>query len=202
MSTLIRGIVIGLSIAAPVGPIGVVCIRHSLADGRAAGLVSGLGAATADTVYGAIAASGLAMISDVLVTQQFWLRLIGDLFLCYLGVSTFLAQPEQDAGAADGGGLAKAYVSTFGLTLTNPMTILSFAAIYAGLGLGGGERDLADAGTMVLGVFLGSVLWWSALSGGVSLFRAKFTPASLVWVNRISGAVILVFGVVSLLSVL
>jgi len=201
MSTLLRGPLIGLSIAAPVGPIGVVCIRRSVAGGRAAGLVSGLGAATADAIFGAIAALGLAIISDVLVTQQFWLRLIGGLFLCYLGVSAFLAQPEQDADAADGGGLVKAYVSTFGLTLTNPMTILSFAAIYAGLGLGGGERDLADAGTMVLGVFLGSVLWWSALSGGVSLFRAKFTPASLVWVNRTSGAVILVFGPMSLLSV-
>jgi len=89
----------------------------------------------------------------------------------------------------------------FGLTLTNPMTILSFAAIYAGLGLGGRDSDLAVAGTMVLGVFLGSVLWWSALSGGVSLFRAKFTPAGLVWVNRISGAVIMVCAMVSLLSV-
>jgi len=160
-----------------------------------------LGAATADAIYGAIAVFGLAMISDVLVTQQFCLRLFGGLFLCYLGISAFLTQPAQDAGAAEGAGLAKAYVSVFGLTLTNPMTILSFAAIYAGLGLGGGERDLADAGTMVLGVFLGSVLWWSALSGGVSLFRAKFTPASLVWINRISGAVILVFGLISLLSV-
>ena len=93
-------------------------------------------------------------------------------------------------------------MSTFGLTLTNPMTILSFAAIYAGLGLGSRDSDLADAGTMVLGVLLGSVLWQPALSGGVSLFRAKFTPVSLVWVDRISGVVNLVFGVASLLSVL
>jgi len=104
MSTLLRGIVIGLSIAAPVGPIGVVCIRRSLADGRAAGLVSGLGAATADAISGAIAAFGLAMISDLLVTQQFWLHPTGGLFLCYLGISALLAQPAQDADAADGAG--------------------------------------------------------------------------------------------------
>lgn len=198
MRGLLKGIVIGLSIAAPVGPIGVICIRRSLDDGRAAGLVSGLGAATADAIYGAIAAFGLAMISDVLVAQQFWLRLIGGGFLCTLGVRAILARPSEEVVAGGGGSLSGAYLSTLGLTLTNPMTILSFTAIYAGLGLGDRERDLEAAGQMVLGVFLGSVLWWSLLSGGTSLLREKVTPDTLVWINRVSGVVILVFGVISL----
>ncbi len=200
MSTFWRGVLIGLSIAAPVGPIGVICIRRTLADGRAAGLVSGLGAATADAVYGSIAAFGLALISETLVAQQFWLRLVGGGFLCYLGIRAFFASPTETVTARGGEGLVQAYVSTAVLTLTNPMTVLSFAAIYAGLGLGAEGRDFAAALTMVGGVFSGSALWWLLLSGGIGFFRTRFTPSSLVWVNRISGVIIAVFGVVAILS--
>jgi len=200
MSDFLKWMLMGFSIAAPVGPIGVICIRRSLTDGRMDGFVSGLGAATADAVYGAIAAFGLAMFSDALVAQQFWLRLLGGGFLCYLGIRAMLITPSGTAVETDSGGLLGAYLSTLGLTLTNPMTILSFAAVYAGLGLGEGGRDLAAAGWMVLGVFIGSALWWLLLSGLASLLRAKVTPAVLVWVNRASGAVILAFGVVALVS--
>ncbi len=202
MQTFWQGVLLGLSIAAPVGPVGVMCIRRTLSDGRAAGFVAGLGAATADVLYGMISALGLVLISDVLVAQQFWLRLIGGAFLCYLGVSAFLTRPAEPATVSGGQGLLSAYVSTFFLTLTNPMTILSFAAVYAGLGLGSNSRGWVQALMTVLGVFVGSGLWWALLSGGVSLFRVRFTPESLVWVNRASGVVIVVFGVVSLLSVL
>ncbi len=195
---LLQGGIIGLSIAAPVGPIGVLCIRRTLAEGRLAGLVSGLGAATADAFYGSVAGFGLTAISGVLVSQQTWLRLVGGLFLCYLGVKTLLARPAQQAAAVGGRGLLQTYASTLFLTLTNPMTILSFAAIFAGLGLGGTRGDYASAAMLVLGVFLGSAAWWLLLSGGVGALRAKFPATGLLWVNRVSGAIILGFAIVAL----
>jgi len=199
---MLRGLIIGFSIAAPVGPIGVLCIRRTLAEGRASGLVSGLGAATADATYGCIAGFGLTFISNFLVSQQVWLRLIGGVFLCYLGLKALLAKPAEQAALAKGNGLVGAYASTFFLTLTNPMTILSFAAIFAGLGLASTSGNYMTAGVLVLGVFIGSALWWLILSGGVSVFRAKFNPHGLQWVNRISGAIIMGFGLFALLSVL
>lgn len=197
---LLRGLAIGFSIAAPVGPIGVLCIRCTLAEGRAAGLVSGLGAATADALYGCIAGFGLTFISNFLVSQQLWLRLVGGLFLCYLGIRTLLSQPAKEAAVAQGRGLVGAYVSTFFLTVTNPMTILAFAAIFAGLGLASTTGNYGSAGILVLGVFLGSALWWLLLSGGVSLLREKFNAAGLQWVNRISGVIITGFGLAALVS--
>ncbi len=190
----------GFSVAAPVGPIGVLCIRRTLAEGRASGLVSGLGAATADAIYGCIAGFGLTFISSIFISQQVWLRLVGGVFLCCLGLKTFLARPVEQAASAEGNGLVGAYTSTFFLTLTNPMTILSFAAIFAGLGVASASGNYLSAGVLVLGVFVGSALWWLILSGGVSLFRARFSPQQLRWVNRVSGIIIMVFGLLALLS--
>jgi len=197
---LLRGLAIGFSIAAPVGPIGVLCIRRTLAEGRVSGLVSGLGAATADAIYGCIAGFGLTFISNFLVSQQLWLRLIGGVFLCYLGIKTLLAKPAEQAATARGNGLVGAYASTFILTLTNPITIISFAAIFAGLGLASTGGEYLSAGILVLGVFIGSSLWWLILSGGVGVFQNKFNPHGLQWVNRISGVIITAFGLFALLS--
>jgi threonine/homoserine/homoserine lactone efflux protein len=201
LGLFLRGFVIGLSIAAPVGPIGVLCIRRTLAQGRSYGLVSGLGAATADGVYGCVAGFGLTFISGFLVDQQVWLRLVGGAFLCYLGIKTLLARPAEEAAEAKSIGLLGAYGSTFVLTLTNPMTILSFAGVFAGLGIAETGGDYGSAAILVLGVFCGSALWWLLLSGGVSLFRDRFTPQALVWVNRASGLVVAGFGVFALGSV-
>ena len=197
---LLKGLLIGFSIAAPVGPIGALCIRRTLANGRAAGLVSGLGAATADAMYGCIAGFGLTFISSLLMSQQLWLKLIGGAFLCYLGIRTLLARPAAQAANASGVGLFGAYASTFFLTLTNPTTILSFLAVFAGLGLASAAGNYGAAALLVLGVFIGSALWWLLLSGGVALLRARITPAALVWVNRVSGLVILAFGIGALAS--
>ena len=201
LSFLLRGLVIGFSIAAPVGPIGVLCIRRTLAQGRVAGLVSGLGAATADALYGCVAGFGLTFVSSFLIGQQTWLRLVGGAFLCYLGLKTLLSRPAEGAASAGGSGLLGAYVSTLFLTLTNPLTILSFAAVFAGLGVGSAGQGYLSAGVSVLGVFLGSALWWLLLSGGVSQFRHKLNLQKLAWVNRISGAIIAGFGVFALLNV-
>jgi len=202
ISYLPRGLVIGFAIAAPVGPIGVLCIRRTLAEGRATGLVSGLGAATADAVYGCIAAFGLTFISGILIGQQGLVRLVGGIFLCYLGLRTLVTAPAEKPSSAEGRGLAGAYASTFFLTLTNPTTILSFAAIFAGLGIGSATWDYVSATLSVLGVFLGSALWWLILSGGVSVFRTKLKPRALGWVNNVSGIIILAFGVTALLSLI
>ncbi len=196
---LLRGLVMGFSIAAPVGPIGALCIRRTLTDGRASGFVSGLGAATADAIYGSIAAFGLKAVADGLTSQQTWLRWAGGLFLVYLGVRTLISRPSERTAVAPSGSLAGAYLSTFFLTVTNPMTILSFAGVFAGLGLGGATGRYAAASLMVGGVFAGSALWWLMLSGGVGLFReALVRPGSLIWVNRISGLIIAGFGALAL----
>lgn len=197
---LFRGALIGLAIAAPVGPIGVLCIRRTLRDGRTAGFVSGLGAASADLVYGAMAALGLRAVAEVLVGASFWLRLVGGLFLLYLGVRTLLERPAERPAVASGRGLAEAYASTFLLTITNPLTILSFAAVFAGLGGAGSGGGIAEALLLMAGVFLGSALWWLALSWGVSLLRTRVTPQGLRWVNVVSGLVILGFGAAALAS--
>ncbi len=194
---VLRGLVIGLAIAAPVGPIGLLCIRRTLADGRALGLATGLGAATADAVYGAVAAFGLTAVTDVLVGGERWLRLLGGAFLCYLGARTFRARPAERAAGPVPGGLAAAWASTFALTLANPATILSFAAVFAGLGAG--ASGYAGASALVLGVFAGSALWWLVLSIGVGLLRARLRGA-LSWVNRLSGALLAALGAAALLG--
>ena len=203
LSTVLTGLIIGFSVAAPVGPIGVLCIRRTLADGRVVGFVSGLGAATADAAYGCVAAFGLTWVSDLLVEQQAWLRLVGGVFLLYLGIKAFLEKlAEREAGATRGSrpsmSVAGAYASTLGLTLTNPTTILSFAAIFVGLGLVEASEGYLSAVVLVVGVFSGSALWWLLLSGAVGLFRAKLSVGGLRWVNRISGTVIATFGVLAI----
>lgn len=195
---LIRGLLIGFSIAAPVGPIGVLCIRRTLANGWASGLLSGLGAASADAVYGCVAGFGLTFVSGFLLGQQQWLRLLGGLFLCYLGVRTLLRQPASRPAEASGSGLLGAYLSTFVLTLTNPITILSFVAIFAGLGVAGMGQDYGAAAILVLGVFCGSASWWLLLSGGVGLLRARVHARTMLWINRLSGLIILGFGLAAL----
>ncbi|HEX5849512.1 MAG TPA: LysE family transporter [Rubrobacter sp.] len=189
---LLRGVVLGFAVAAPVGPIGVLCIRRSLAEGRTAGFVVGLGAATADAVYGAVAGFGLTIVSTFLVDQRVWLRLVGGLFLCYLGLRTLVARPsEEAAGGGSGGGLIGAYASTFFLTLTNPTTILSFAAIFAAVSVRTGALTVVP---LIVGVFLGSASWWLLLSTGASLIRDRVGPRGMRAVNIVSGAAILTFG--------
>ncbi len=202
INLFLKGLLLGFSIALPVGPIGALCIRRTLSEGRAVGLASGLGAATADGLYGAVAGLGLTVISDLLVTQQNWLKLAGGIYLCYLGLRTFLSKPATQTAAVSARGLLGAYTSTLFLTLTNPATILSFVLIFGTLGLNrmASGQSYGSAISLVTGVPLGSALWWFILSGGVSLFRTRCTPAVLQWVNRIAGVVIAGFGVVALIS--
>lgn len=197
---LIKGLIIGFSVAAPVGPIGVLTIKRTLTEGRAAGFVTGMGAAMADSVYGAIAGFGLTIVSSFLLTQEFWMKLIGGLFLLFLGIKSFLTKPASVAANIDSKGLLNNFVSTFFLTITNPATILSFLAIFAGLGIGTTKTDYLSSITLVIGVFIGSALWWLILSSVVGYFQSKITPNRLVWINRLSGLIIISFGLLALYS--
>jgi threonine/homoserine/homoserine lactone efflux protein len=197
----LKGLGIGFSIAAPVGPIGLLCIRRSLAEGPRVGLATGLGAATADAAYGAVAGFGLTAVSTFLVSQKFWLGLGGGLFLCWLGLRTFFRAPATKEAAGRNGGLWTAYLSTLGLTLTNPATILSFVAVFAGFGLGR-SQDYVAASALVAGVFLGSALWWLLLSIGVARLRSRVTDQWMRRVNQFSGALILGFGLYALATLL
>lgn len=194
----LKGLVIGFLIAAPVGPIGVLCIHRTLTEGKLNGLISGLGAATADTIYGSIAALGLTFISSFLIEQQLWFRIIGAVFLCCFGIRTFLSKATKRPSSVGGRGLAGNYGSTFFLTLTNPMTILAFAAVFAGFGITGSRHS--SAGLLIAGVFTGSGIWWLILCSAAGVFREKVRHSNLVWLNRISGTVIILFGLFILLN--
>jgi threonine/homoserine/homoserine lactone efflux protein len=194
---LIEGLALGFSIAAPVGPIGILCVRRTLSGGRWRGLCAGLGAATADAAYGCVAAFGLTTVSGFLARRAFWLGLGGGLFLMYLGVRTFLSRPAARAAPADSDRPASIYASTLALTLMNPATILSFAAAFAALGLGT-SGDYPSAALMVLGVFLGSAGWWVILSGVVGTLRSRVNEGWTRAVNRASGVLLVLFGIFAL----
>lgn len=202
MDTLLfaKALLIGISIAAPVGPVGLLCVQRTLNGGRMHGLASGLGAATADTLYGSVAAFGMVFISHFLVEHRFWLGLIGGSFLIGLGLHTLRMHPQDPTRVCLRVNHWHAYISTFLLTLTNPMTVLAFLAIYAGLGMTEIADDYTSAGLVVLGVFSGSVLWWFFLSLSVSMLRGSMRQNQVVWVNRISGAIITLCGVLAIAS--
>ncbi len=196
----LRGLIIGLAIAAPVGPIGVLCINRTLSAGFAAGFSTGLGAATADGLYGAVAAFGLTAVVGAMLALQDPLRVGGGLFLVLLGILTWRRPPATAAKATAPSSLFAGYSTTVLLTLGNPATILSFLAIFAGLGLAEAPGDLPAALTLVAGVFLGSALWWLGLSGTGAVLRHRLPDATLRWINRLSGAVLITFGLLALLA--
>lgn len=195
---LIKGLIIGFSIAAPVGPIGVLCIRRTLEHGRFVGFVSGLGAATADGLYGLIAGLGFTLITNFLIGQQLLLQFIGSTFLCYLGVKIFFSRPSNNSAKAKGNKPFTAYASTFFLTITNPVTILSFIGIFSGLGIINNYTPTLSL-ILVLGVFLGSALWWLLLSSIAGIAANRMKNFSLRFVNRVSGLILLLFGLYGLM---
>lgn len=197
----IQGMILGFSIAAPVGPIGVLCIRRTLTGGRLLGLLSGLGAATADACYGMVAAFGFSAVGDFLAGSSSVLRLAGGMFMLYLGYSTFRSRPAEASTARVKADKLSALTSTFALTLTNPMTILSFAAIFAGLGTGEQAAGVFVPLQLVAGVFSGSLLWWLLLAWLVGGLRSRFDVHGLIWVNRASGLIIAGFGLLCLAAI-
>jgi threonine/homoserine/homoserine lactone efflux protein len=196
----LKSVLLGLSVAAPVGPIGLLCINRTLNNGRLSGFFTGLGAATADMIYASFAAFGFSIVTQYLIQQQGWLQLFGGLFLFYLGIKIFMSKPANQAANLEGSNLFNMFFSTLLLTITNPATILSFVAMFAGLGLAANSNSLMDAFSLVSGVFLGSAIWWLILSNGVYLFKAKLVPYLSI-INKTSGLLIIVLAILSLLSV-
>jgi threonine/homoserine/homoserine lactone efflux protein len=196
---LVKGIVIGFIIAAPVGPVGVLCIRRALADGRVAAFVAGLGAAVADTIYGAVAALGLTLVTDFLTDHRVGLSLVGGLFLLFLGWRTMQAHTEMLPTPDTHVGLMRDFISTFLITLTNPATILAFMAVFASITAVQARHAAAlDTGLLITGVFIGSAAWWGLLSAIAGAARSRFQARWLIWLNRASGALLIGFGVVVL----
>jgi threonine/homoserine/homoserine lactone efflux protein len=197
----LKGVGVGLVIAVPVGPVGVLCVRRTIFEGRLFGFMSGLGAASADTVFGIIAGFGLTVISDWLLGWLDWLRAAGGLFLLWIGIAALrknvVATARPSRSAHD---LLGAYLTTFALTLSNPVTILAFLGVFAALGFSGHAATLARAAMLVAGVLAGSLAWWAGLSLGTGLFRERFTERHLVWLNRGSGAILTLSGVLLLMS--
>jgi threonine/homoserine/homoserine lactone efflux protein len=191
----LKGLAVGFSIAAPVGPIGLLCIRRTLSGGWRLGFATGMGAATADMVYGLVAAAGLTAVTELLVGARQPLQFAGGAALILLGITLLRAEAASEDAGSSSTGLAAAYATTFLLTLANPATILSFAAVMAGLGAMSATGQTA---VLVVGVFVGSALWWLALSTAVSLMRHRLPQAALAWINRISGAAIMIFGILAL----
>ncbi len=206
MPFLLKGFLIGLSIAAPLGPIGILCITRSLAEGSRMGFVCGLGAATADALYALAGMVALSAIAQWVIEDQIALRIMGGVFLIYLGARTFMRPALALPGTSRRGGLLSsgaraAFMSTFLLTLANPMTLLGFAAVFAGVGgapLGPISNAFGAAAPLVLGVFLGSALWWLLLSTLVGRLRPYVGPHTLTVINRVCGTILTAFGLYAL----
>jgi threonine/homoserine/homoserine lactone efflux protein len=203
LALLGRTVVFGFTVAAAVGPISLLTIRRTLAHGRVYGLASGLGVALADATYAAIAAFGLTVVTSVLVGGRTVLGIVGGIVIVWLAYRTMISRPSAPAATGDAvarPGLAAALVSIYGLTMTNPMTILSFTAVFAALGLA--ANGALEAATLTLGVFIGSGLWWIVLTTATGWLRSRVTLGGLLWVNRISGAMLLLFGVAAMAGAL
>ena len=196
MSLLLEGLLVGVSIAAPVGAIGFLCIQQTLKGGIVIGVVSGLGAATADMMYGILVAFGLKTTQVVFLNYKTYLTIIGGLFLCYLGIKKFFSVLPTNNFKESSGGLLKAYTVTFLLTLTNPATILDFMALFTGLNID--VSNYMESLSFVSGVFLGSAFWWLLLCFSVGLFRKRVSAQILQYINYAAGVVIFSFGIYAL----
>ena len=200
LGLLLKGLVVGFVVAAPAGPVAMLCLHRTIEEGRLSGIATGLGAAVADTFYGGLAALGVGFVADFVATEATPLRLGGGVLLCVLGLATLLRRPRLGPVADDHLTLLGSFASAFALTLANPFTILAFVAIFTGLGLEVLADQRLDAAALVGGVLVGALLWWMTLAVGSALFRHRFTERGLMWVTRSSGLVILGFGVAALAS--
>ncbi len=198
----IKGVGIGLFIAVPLGPVGVLCLRRTLDKGRRYGLVSGLGAATADALYALVAGFGISWISSAMLGAGPWLRVGGSVLVIALGAHLFRARPSGAARDPARRSWLGAYASTFVITITSPVTILAFAAIFAGLGLGTEPGDSWRYATaLVVGVFSGSTTWWLVVAVVGGLFRSLLDEAKMLWINRLAGSALIGLGLVGIAQV-
>ena len=190
----LKGIAVGFAIAAPLGPVGILCIQRSLTKGMLYGLASGMGAALADAIFGAVAAFGVSFVAQFLERQEFWFELGGGSLLLALGCHSLLGLGRPPGEAPEASDLANDSLTTFFLAITNPITIFSLTAVFVAVGIAKGTETLLGGAMVTAGVFVGSALWWFILTSGASLGRVAFSRGSLHWIRRLGGAIMLLFG--------
>lgn len=198
MSLFIKGMIVGFCLAAPVGPIAAICVQRTIAKRWISGVVSGMGAAAADAVYGAIAAFGATIVSEFLITEHAWLQRVGGVILLILGVRLLMVKPIEREGNGENRSLVGDFLSTFILTLTNPMTFVAFAAIFATMGIGAVRGRPILTIELVGGVFAGSAVWWVILCAGAWGLRRHFDFKRLALVNKATGVFVIAVGLVYL----
>lgn len=201
-SLFLQGSLIGFSMAIPVGPVGMLCIQHALRRGLAGGLIAGLGAALADAVYGGMAGFGVSLLSHVITSYQIWFQLMGAVILSILGIRIFKSHPSELETSKSSFSCSRIFFSTFALTLTNPLTLLCFAAVYTSFGITPSDEAIMPGLMLSLGIMLGAGLWWMLLSMTVAFIGKKYQIASIPLFNRISGGVLTGFGCLASFSVL
>jgi len=195
---LIGGLMVGLMIAMPVGPVNILCIHRTIEAGWKSGVISGLGAAVADMLYGAVAGFSITLVVQFLVREQFWIRFFGGILLVVIGIWYIFKRPEAlDARTEERASAYADWRSTFLLTLTNPTTVLSFIALLAALGMGNSRHWWLTV-FLVAGIFCGSMLWWLVLSSIVNFFRGRFNDRVLLSMNRFAGLLICGFGILAI----
>lgn len=197
-----KGILIGVIVSAPTGPVGILCIRRAIAGRYGLSLVTGLGAGLADTFYGAVAGFSLASISNFISFYDFYLRLFGGIFVSWMGISIFRTPLRQDPVGPREDTFFHALSSSFLVTISNPLVLLVFAAAFTVLGISPGEDSRAQGISLVSGVFVGASGWWVALSTFIFIIHRKLSPEHLLWINRASGVMVLGFGAYMLLSLI
>lgn len=200
LNFLMHGMAFGFSIAMPIGPIGILCIRRTLQYGRLYGIISGLGASFANIFYGSFVIFGLATLSHFLIAFRVWLCLLGGLFLIFFGLKIFMDKPQIVPVPVERSTTLAHFLSTFFLTMTSPVTFIAFINVLGGLEYGKTDGNVYFASLLVGGIFLGSMLWWLMLCFGLSLFRKQISGKTMMWVNRIAGILIIFFGIYSLYS--
>ena len=200
---LIKGIIVGFLASIPLGPVGVLSIQRTINKGRRSGVFSGMGAATVDSFYALVAVFGLTFIIDFIVEQQFYIQLIGGGVLVFLGVKIFRTNPIRQIRRhrRKKNRLIEDYFSVLLLTLSNPLAVFLFIAAFAGVGMVGSHSSSFKTSFIILGVFIGAMTWWLALTFFINIFRKKFRLKQLWWINKIAGLVIIVFGVVVMFSI-
>ncbi len=196
-----KGLLVGFGLAVPIGPVGIMCIRKTLMERHSRGLMTGLGAATADSLYGGIAAFGLTFITDIIAGHQFWLHLVGGILLLALGIKTYLVTHERPWHPFDNRGVVGSYLAAFLLAVSNPVTVFAFIAVFAAFGLGN-KAAFATRCMLVCGVFTGSFLWFVALGHVATVFRHKLDEGGFKWVNRVSGVLIIISGIAAFVTMI
>lgn len=198
-----KGFFVGLMVTIPLGPIGVLCVQRTLNKGRVSGFVSGLGAAAADMIFAIIAGFGITYIISFIRSQQLYFQILGGLVIIFLGIHIFYTNPVRQLRLQrlNRNRLSQDFFSVFFLTITNPMAILFFLAIFAGINVSDGNHNILNMISLVAGVFSGAAAWWFILSGVVSLFRHRFRLKNIWWMNKVAGVIVFFIGILAIVSI-